>query len=243
MQNAKQVGNTISTIRKQKGWTQKELAEKLHVSNAAVSKWERGINYPDLTLMEPLANLLEITVPELLGLVDETEQNIIKDITEISKQEKEKLTLTIKKKIILTALTFFSFIIIVVCILLLNRKAEIGENIFRITKSGILEIIALIIGSSSWILAFVSIISKNKKEKNTWKNYSIYSMICCSISLYFPILITDLTVRIGDFSAVRDIAWGFHYASIVLLLGTLFLNALNWYFNIEKEDISYFSKT
>ena len=92
-------------------------------------------------------------------------------------------------------------------------------------------------GSSSWILAIISIVFSNKKGKNTWKNYSIYSILSCSIALYFPILITDLMIRIGDFSAVIDTIWGFHYASIVLLLGTLILNVLNWYFNIKKEDL------
>lgn len=37
-------GNKITALRKEKGWTQKEVAERLHVSIAAVSKWERGLN-------------------------------------------------------------------------------------------------------------------------------------------------------------------------------------------------------
>ncbi len=48
-------GNQIAWLRKAKGWTQKKIAEQLHVSVSAVSKWERGLNYPDLSLMEPLA--------------------------------------------------------------------------------------------------------------------------------------------------------------------------------------------
>ena len=50
--------NKIAALRKKKGWTQKDIAEKLNVSIAAVSKWERGLNYPDLSIMEPLARIL-----------------------------------------------------------------------------------------------------------------------------------------------------------------------------------------
>ena len=49
-----------------KGYTQKQLAEKLFVSDKAVSKWERGLSLPDITLLGPLAEILGVTVTELL---------------------------------------------------------------------------------------------------------------------------------------------------------------------------------
>ena len=51
-------GKKISTMRKEKGLTQKELANKLCVSDKTVSKWETGINYPDITLLENLSDIL-----------------------------------------------------------------------------------------------------------------------------------------------------------------------------------------
>ena len=48
-----QMGRFISECRRELGLTQQELAEQLHVTNKAVSKWERGLSYPDVTLMEP----------------------------------------------------------------------------------------------------------------------------------------------------------------------------------------------
>ena len=64
----KMIGRKISTIRKERGLTQKALAEKLHVSDKSVSKWETGIHFPDIAIMEELAAVLEISVSELLGL-------------------------------------------------------------------------------------------------------------------------------------------------------------------------------
>lgn len=61
-----QFGNFLSAQRKAKGFTQKELAQKLFVSDKAVSKWERGLSLPDITLLMPLAELLDVSVTELL---------------------------------------------------------------------------------------------------------------------------------------------------------------------------------
>ena len=46
--------------------TQKELAAKLNVSDKAVSKWERGLSCPDISLLSPLSNIFGVTVTELL---------------------------------------------------------------------------------------------------------------------------------------------------------------------------------
>lgn len=62
----KEFGGFLAELRKEKGMTQKELAEKLFVSDKAVSKWETGGSIPDVALLMPLAKLLGVTVPELL---------------------------------------------------------------------------------------------------------------------------------------------------------------------------------
>ena len=59
-------GIFISRLRGEKGMTQKALAEKLFVSNKAVSKWENGQSLPDISLLEPLAQLLDVSLVELL---------------------------------------------------------------------------------------------------------------------------------------------------------------------------------
>lgn len=59
-------GTLIAEARKAKGLTQRQLAETLHISDRTVSKWERGAGFPDVALLEPLADALGLTVWSLL---------------------------------------------------------------------------------------------------------------------------------------------------------------------------------
>ena len=60
-------GATIKGLREKQGLTQSQLAERLNVSDKAVSKWETGAGYPDITLLEPIAAALRVSVAELLA--------------------------------------------------------------------------------------------------------------------------------------------------------------------------------
>ncbi len=63
----KTTGEIISSIRHEKGLTQKELAEQLNVTDKAVSKWERDIALPDINTLPELAEILDITIEELIN--------------------------------------------------------------------------------------------------------------------------------------------------------------------------------
>lgn len=65
--NQEAIGKFISNCRKDKGLTQMQLAEKLNITNRAVSKWETGKSCPDVSIMLELCDILEITVNELLS--------------------------------------------------------------------------------------------------------------------------------------------------------------------------------
>ena len=60
-------GAAIRSLREIKGMTQEELAARIHVSAKAVSKWETGKGFPDVSLLEPLATALGLSVIELLS--------------------------------------------------------------------------------------------------------------------------------------------------------------------------------
>ena len=64
--DAKKLGQFIAEIRKEQNMTQAELASKLHVTDKAVSKWERGLGLPDINSIEPLADALGISVAEVM---------------------------------------------------------------------------------------------------------------------------------------------------------------------------------
>lgn len=67
MHNEKQMGQFISELRKSKQMTQKDLAIKLNITDKAVSKWERGLSCPDISLLSSIAEVLGITTGELLN--------------------------------------------------------------------------------------------------------------------------------------------------------------------------------
>ncbi len=60
------LGAFIQSRRKDLGMTQSQLGAKLHVTDKAVSRWERGVGFPDIKLLEPLAEALQISVSELI---------------------------------------------------------------------------------------------------------------------------------------------------------------------------------
>ncbi len=60
------IGETIASLRKEKGMTQNELAEKMNVTDKAVSKWERDLSCPDVNTISKLADILEVSIEELL---------------------------------------------------------------------------------------------------------------------------------------------------------------------------------
>lgn len=74
----KKTGAFISSCRKSMGWTQSQLAEKLGITDKAVSKWETGKSMPDLSLFTPLCGLLGITLNELLAGEYISEENLRK---------------------------------------------------------------------------------------------------------------------------------------------------------------------
>lgn len=69
-------GAIIKELREQNSMTQSELAERLGVSDKAVSKWETGRGYPDITLLEPIADVFQISVVELLSGAAVTNTNV-----------------------------------------------------------------------------------------------------------------------------------------------------------------------
>lgn len=73
------IGDNIQKYRKEKGLSQQELAEELHVVRQTVSKWEKGISVPDVNVLPELSKLLGISVNVLLDL-DEQQDGAAEEI-------------------------------------------------------------------------------------------------------------------------------------------------------------------
>ncbi len=76
------LNDNIKMLRKQKGFTQEEMAIRLHVVRQTVSKWEKGLSVPDAETLQRLADMLEVGVEQLLGSGIDTEKNS----TEVAEQ-------------------------------------------------------------------------------------------------------------------------------------------------------------
>ncbi len=81
--DASKFGKFISDQRKSLGMTQADLGNKLMVTDKAVSKWERGLGFPDINTLEPLAEALQVSVQELMR----AEKNVTKEVSETATAE------------------------------------------------------------------------------------------------------------------------------------------------------------
>lgn len=70
-------GQRFARLRKSKGYTQEQIADKVNISYQAVSKWENDISSPDISILGELANILGVTIDELLGRVDPNEVKLV----------------------------------------------------------------------------------------------------------------------------------------------------------------------
>lgn len=126
--DSKKVGSFIASMRKQKFLTQKELAEKLNVTNKAISKWETGNGYPEITIVPELAKVLGVTTAELLNgqlNVNEVSDNeeaatIINETVKYYDRDKMK-----KGNIVIAVIFIISVLSSCICLLcnyLINNK-------------------------------------------------------------------------------------------------------------------------
>ena len=85
-------GENVKTLRKQKGFSQEELATRLHVVRQTISKWEKNLSVPDADTLIRLAEILEVSVSELLGVKIENE-NTASDVAEQLSRINEQLAI------------------------------------------------------------------------------------------------------------------------------------------------------
>lgn len=91
------INEVIKSRRKERGWTQQELAEKLNLSRSTISSWETGRTYPDLEMIINLSDLFEITLDELL----KGDRAVVKNIAKDSNRKKIYKAATVVTSIIL----------------------------------------------------------------------------------------------------------------------------------------------
>jgi len=150
-------GAFVAELRKEKGITQKELAEKLAISDKAISKWETGNSIPDVTVLVPLATELGVSVTELLECrrMDYTENMdtaqtdvLLKKVIELSEEERQQRR--VKNKKIYFLLVFIALVEWVIIYLLSKNGILFAmENIMPIM---ILSPLSIGFGAYFWLI-------------------------------------------------------------------------------------------
>ena len=136
--NYDKIGKFIQEKRKEKNLTQKELAEKIGVTDRAVSKWERGVGCPDVSILEILSKELDCSILEILKgrkieneIIKVTEaDDYVKDSMNISKQiTKEKIISYINKVLVTTIIFIFLLLsyLNIIQIKYLNTEYKYGD--------------------------------------------------------------------------------------------------------------------
>ena len=124
-------GENLKTLRKQKGFSQEELATRLHVVRQTISKWEKNLSVPDADTLIRLAKILEVSVNELLGAKIENE-NTASDVAEQLSRINEQLAIKNRRsrriwKVVAIVLAFIVLINIFIAVLF--RVPFLNESI------------------------------------------------------------------------------------------------------------------
>lgn len=222
--DAKQLGKFIAERRKELDMTQNLLAHKLHVTDKAVSKWERGVGLPDIQNLEPLAEILEVSLIELMQAKKNEKE-------EISAKEAEKLlsdTISMSqsggkaaKGIGILILLCFA----AVSALLLGLWFTDGAIVRN-------SVASIVIGLAAWGVPIWNITLARKKRAAAAASFS---WGLAFLSLVFQFLDIAQEVHTEDWSALMDTIDAL--VLVVVLFGgvTLVLNLLSGWISRKKE--------
>ena len=103
----KKIGAFLKALRKEKGLTQEDLAQHLHVSSRTVSRWETGSNMPDIGLLIEIAEFYDVSIPEIVSgerkneAMNEETKEVAKTLSSYAENEKELLLRKIRAESIL----------------------------------------------------------------------------------------------------------------------------------------------
>lgn len=206
--NQEKIGKFISTLRKEKKLTQEQLAEKIGVTNRSISRWENGKTMPDLSLLEPLSNLLGITINELISgekikeekIIPTLEKSLINTIDysnqKIKSEHKRVSILFMAIGSIISILAFaifnresswcsiYSLIGIILFIIGVSRQLKIKKVFYEVIISILLFLSIFIIFN---LIDFIGILNfkhpplysyRIKTELRETKMVSYYSLFC-----------------------------------------------------------------
>ena len=234
--NITKTGNLIKELRTEKGFTQKELAEKLNVSTAAVSKWENGKGFPDISILEKLSSKLGISITELIK-GERTEENIesdsvAKEIIEISKNE---MKFEKARQIFVASALSFTIILVITFILFDAFSSYKNNMIHSLPVPSIIGLSMFLFGGNAIVFAILGLFMGGKIDIKKSMQISLFSEACCAASIWLGSVYTDYKISINDISAVLDTANAIELESRMLFLVTVLINTFAYWKIIKNK--------
>ena len=233
-----QFGVFVAARRKEQQLTQKELAQRLLISDKAVSKWERGLSMPDVQLLIPLAEQLNVTVTELLECQQVPQQEamdaeqveaLVQKTIHLSEGQQQKNQQRRRKGLVLLGLTA-----VIVCmelaLLVLSGRLTVqnGEDIFT------LEILCAVFGVYFFLFSKDTLPAYYDTNKISTYSDGVFRMNLAGVSFNnsnWPkimqvcrcwTVLTAVLMPVG-YSLLWSMNKWFHYGIAILLVVSLFV--------------------
>ena len=135
-------GKFFAELRKEKNLTQQDIAQRFNITNKAVSKWERGLSFPDISMLKPISEFFNVSILELLNGRRNTSQEIDIDarVLTILKQVEREKNRKIRKIIIISTIIIVAILVIYIGLGLSKSKLKTYNPIraaigyIRVTK-------------------------------------------------------------------------------------------------------------
>lgn len=228
----KTIGSFLAFLRKTNGMTQKELAEKLNVSDKSVSRWERDESVPELNLIPILARIFNVTSDELIQgerfspeeLNESKEKEFSRSKNQIEKCLKDSETKLIISSIISIAISMIGLILAAVCNFCFQRAIIgffLGSALYLI--AGVCEMVSLIVLNSR-----INNIEFDKNAVNDCKQkiFHIAKITLLIIGFFLFVSLPLVIMSWSPYMGIPSITWllyGLIFGVVAILIYILIL--------------------
>lgn len=226
--DTKKIGGFLKVLRKEKGLTQEQLAEILHVSGRTVSRWETGMNMPDLSILIQMAEFYSVDMKEILDgerkgeNMDKELKETLSKVADYSKLERQK---AVKTGNIAFGLSF------ALCAMLIAVQLIITGDLKYVAG----ETAVLLVGGIAYLgaLSYNGIYETHSRFKNSPFTDAVISMIC---AILFTLTLVVCYIRMGaDISQTVYLALVFSVG--IWIIGFIVLRILACISCKRKEKI------
>lgn len=188
--NQKKIGSFLKELRKEKGITQEEFAENLNVSGRTVSRWETGVNIPDISLLVDIAEFFNVSIPEIIN--GERKSEIMeKEVKEVA--EAMSNYAGAEKSVILKRVKLISIIGLISLVIGLVMEAINYDSMIPIYECMKETCLGFGVGAlATMVLYTTGILEKIKNRKS--KQMKIVAIFCSGIIAICIIVSLILTI-------------------------------------------------